>query len=51
VVGAARLGNCGSQLITTSDAYPGMVFIKAGTLNDSSLVQPAMDVSSDSKQS
>jgi len=43
--------NCGSQLITTSDAYPGVVFIKVGTLNDSSLVQPAMDVWSDSKQS
>jgi hypothetical protein len=43
--------NCGSPLITTSDAYPGMVLIKAGTLNDSSLVQPAMDVWSDSKQS
>jgi hypothetical protein len=42
--------NCGSPLITVSDAYPGVVFIKAGTLNDSSPVQPAMDVWSDSKQ-
>jgi hypothetical protein len=43
--------NCGSPLITRSDAYPGIVLIKAGTLNDSSVVQPAMDVWSDSKQS
>jgi hypothetical protein len=43
--------NCGSQLVTTSDAYPGLVFIKAGTLNDSSVVSPAIDVWSDSKQS
>ena len=43
--------NCGSQLITISAAYPGMVFIKTGTLYDSSLVQPAMDVWSESKQS
>jgi hypothetical protein len=42
--------NCGAPLLTVSDAYPGIVFIKAGTLNDSSLVQPAMDVWSDSKQ-
>lgn len=42
--------NCGSQLITTSDAYPGVVFIKAGTLNDNTLIKPAMDVWSDSKQ-
>lgn len=43
--------NCGSPLITTSGAYPGMVFIKAGTLKNSSLVQPAMDVWAESKQS
>lgn len=43
--------NCGSQLITRSDGFPGAVFIKAGTLDDSSLVRPAMDVWADSKQS
>jgi hypothetical protein len=43
--------NCGSQLMTASDAYPAVVFIKAGTLNDTSLVEPAVDVWSDSKQS
>lgn len=43
--------NCGSQLMTTSDAYPGFGLIKTGTLNDSSLVQPVMDIWSESKQS
>jgi hypothetical protein len=43
--------NCGSQLITKSDAFPGVVFIKVGTLDDTSLVQPALDVWSESKQS
>jgi hypothetical protein len=42
--------NCGSQLITRSEGYPDVVFIKAGTLNDSSLVAPAIDVWSQSKQ-
>src|SRR5579859_2051039 len=42
--------NCGSQLITKPDAYPGLVFIKAGTLKDSSLVRPAMDIWTESKQ-
>ena len=42
--------NCGSQLMTLSDAYPAIVFIKTGTLDDSSLVQPGIDVWADSKQ-
>jgi hypothetical protein len=41
---------CGSPLATISDAYP-FVLIKAGTLNDTSLVQPAVDIWSGSKQS
>lgn len=43
--------NCGSPVATTSDAYPGFVLIKVGTLDDSSLVQPAIDVWAESKQS
>ena len=44
-------GNCGSQLLTRPDAYPGMAFIKAGTLNDTSLVKPAIDIWTESKRS
>jgi hypothetical protein len=42
--------NCGSPLLTLSGAMPGLAIIKAGTLNDSSLVAPALDVWADSKQ-
>jgi hypothetical protein len=42
--------NCGSQLMTTSDAYPAFALIKTGTLHDSSLVQPRLDIWSESKQ-
>jgi hypothetical protein len=42
--------NCGSPTITISDAYPGFVFIKAGSLNDSSPAQPALDIWSETKQ-
>ena len=42
--------NCGSQVVTASDAFAGVVFLKAGTLDDSSLVQPAIDVWAESKQ-
>jgi hypothetical protein len=41
---------CGSQLLTRAAVSPGVVFIKAGTLDDSSLVTPMMDVWCDSKQ-
>jgi hypothetical protein len=43
--------NCGSTLVTISDGYPGLAIIKAGSLDDSSLVQPVMDAWGDSKQS
>jgi hypothetical protein len=43
-------GNCGSPLMTTSDAFPGFALIKAGTLHDSSLVRPMLDIWSESKQ-
>lgn len=42
--------NCGSQLIVTSEGYPGFAFIKSGTLNDTSLVRPGLDIWADSKQ-
>jgi hypothetical protein len=41
---------CGAQLLTKPEAYPGLVFIKSGTLNDASLVRPAMDIWTESKQ-
>jgi hypothetical protein len=34
----------------TSEGYPGFAFIKSGTLNDTSLVRPALDIWADSKQ-
>lgn len=42
--------NCGAQLLTRPEAYPGLVFLKVGTLNDASLIQPAMDIWTESKQ-
>ena len=32
--------NCGSPLFGTSPEHPGMVYVKAGVLDDQSLVQP-----------
>src|SRR5262252_2361780 len=31
-------GNCGSTIATTADAIPGVAFIKAGTLDDTSWI-------------
>jgi hypothetical protein len=42
--------NCGSPLVTRSDAAPALVYIKAGTLNDTSFVTPMLDVWASSKQ-
>jgi hypothetical protein len=42
--------NCGSPLATKSEAAPTLVYIKAGTLNDTSFVAPTLDVWGDSKQ-
>lgn len=42
--------NCGSPLLTKSDDSTGLVYLKAGTLNDTSRVSPVLDVWTDSKQ-
>lgn len=36
--------NCGSPLWSDSPLMPGMVIVKAGTLNDTSGLQPALEV-------
>jgi len=35
---------CGSPLLSTSDALPGIVIVKAGTLDDVSWLQPQLEV-------
>ena len=44
-------GACGSPLVSQGDAFPGVSFIKAGTLTDSSWVKPTVRVWCDSAQS
>lgn len=44
-------GNCGSPIVTTVDTVPGLSFIKAGTLNDKSWLQPGSHIWCDSAQS
>jgi hypothetical protein len=41
---------CGSPLFSVSSSAPGLVYIKAGTLDDTSTVQPGMHVWTASKQ-
>ena len=43
-------GDCGSPLFTIADAAPGMKFIKAGTLDDTSALRPAFHCYTKSKQ-
>lgn len=43
--------NCGSPIVTNVDTVPGLTFIKAGTLNDKSWLQPASHIWCDSAQS
>ena len=43
-------GNCGSPLISEIESSPGLVFLKAGTLDDTSAVQPAVEVWTSSRQ-
>lgn len=43
-------GNCGSPLFSIVDSAPGMVWIKAGTLDDTSTFKPAMNIYAKSKQ-
>lgn len=36
--------NCGSPIFSKCDAIPGLVFIKAGTLNDTSVLDPKIEL-------
>lgn len=36
--------NCGSPVMSRIDAMPGLTFIKAGTLNDTSWLNPTLEV-------
>lgn len=40
-------GNCGSPIISKVAVMPGMVFVKAGTLDDYSGLKPAIEVYTD----
>ena len=42
-------GECGSQLYSEVEVMPGMYFLKLGTLDDSSVVTPAVAIWTDSK--
>lgn len=42
--------HCGSHLISYGEAYPGILFIKAGTLDDPSWVKPGAHIWCDEKQ-
>lgn len=42
-------GNCGSPVLTDVKAYEGLLFLKAGTLDDPSVVQPGVEIWCDSK--
>lgn len=36
--------NCGSPIVSRCDAIPGLAFIKAGTLNDTSILDPKIEL-------
>jgi hypothetical protein len=42
---------CGSAVATDAKLFPGVLFIKAGTLDDSSWVKPGLHIWTDSAQS
>lgn len=42
-------GNCGSPVLSDVKAYEGLLFLKAGTLDDPSVVQPGVEIWCDSK--
>jgi hypothetical protein len=37
-------GQCGSPIVTVSDALPGVAIIKAGTLDDTSWLEPQLEI-------
>ncbi len=43
-------GTCGSPVFTRVDSPPGMMFIKAGTLDDTRILKPAFHCYTKSKQ-
>jgi hypothetical protein len=43
-------GDCGSPLYTEAEAMPGVVIVKAGTLDDPSPVRPSLEIFCDSAQ-
>lgn len=43
-------GNCGSPLFSIVEVSPGMIYIKSGTLDDTSFFQPAVHIWTQSKQ-
>lgn len=43
-------GRCGSPLFTLSDTMPGMIFVKAGTLDDTDAYTPQVHIWAKSKQ-
>ena len=43
-------GTCGSPVLTTVPTQPGMTFVKAGTLDDSSVLKPGIHFWTGSKQ-
>ena len=42
--------DCGSSISTEAEAMPGMIMLKAGTLDDPSVVKPAVQIFCDSAQ-
>lgn len=42
--------NCGSPVLTTTPVMPDLVFIKAGTLDDTSWLEPQMEIWTSSAQ-
>ena len=44
-------GNCGSPIASLAEYLPDIAFVKSGTLDDTSVVKPAMDAWTSSAQS
>src|SRR5262245_27548231 len=44
-------GNCGTAIASTSEGVPGLAFIKAGTLDDTSWINPTLEIWCESAQS
>jgi hypothetical protein len=44
-------GHCGSAIATSAEAIPGLAFIKAGTLDETSWINPTLEIWCESAQS